>query len=98
MRVGVRRDRDVALTDLFADTRPRHPARMEEADPSVSQIVRTEERHPRRPAGLRDRGAEGVRARVREQAPFGVTVLTRTDLLLDSVGEDRVRLDPQGAP
>jgi hypothetical protein len=45
VRVRVRGDGKVALADLLADSRPRHPAEVEQADPPVAQVVRREGGH-----------------------------------------------------
>jgi hypothetical protein len=44
----------VTLPDEFADPRPRDAAQVQQANPSVSKIVRREERNSRRLASLPD--------------------------------------------
>jgi hypothetical protein len=43
--VRVRRDSEVALSDEFSDSRPRHTAKVEKTDPPVPEVVRRERRN-----------------------------------------------------
>jgi GNAT superfamily N-acetyltransferase len=55
VRVRVRGDSEVTLSDELSDLRPGHPARLEETDPPVSEVVRGEDGDARRLTCLLDR-------------------------------------------
>jgi len=96
--VGVGGDAEVALADELADARPRHPAQVQQADAAVAEVVRRPERDRGRATGLRDRGAQGVGAGVREEPSLRVAVITRAELGLERLGDDRVEFNPERLP
>jgi hypothetical protein len=62
MGIRVRCHRQVPLADELANPGPRNAAQMQEADPSMPQIMRAEERNAGGSACLCDRGAKRVGA------------------------------------
>jgi hypothetical protein len=64
----------------------------------VAEVVRRPERDRGRATGLRDRGAQGVGAGVREEPSLRVAVITRAELGLERLGDDRVEFNPERLP
>lgn len=75
VRVAIGGDREVALTDPRADLRPPLAVVVEQADSSVSKVVRTERRHAGITAGASDRHSEVVGASDREQGRRQIAIL-----------------------
>jgi hypothetical protein len=95
VRIGVAGHLEAALPDELADSRPRNSAQVQERDPPVPEVVRTEQRDTSSPAGLRDRGAKRIGARAGEETRVRGAILARAELAFESLRERGVELDPK---
>ena len=87
VRVGVRRDAQLALSDETADLGPGAALSMEERDAPVSQVMRREGRDSGGFAGPSDCGAEAIRANSGEKRCGWIAVFARLERRFDCVGE-----------
>jgi hypothetical protein len=90
MRVGVRGDAQLALTDEPADFRPGPSLPVTQTDPAVPQIVRAERRHGSGLAGASNRRSEPIGRGAGEKRCVWVAILPRRQRRLDRLSE-RVR-------
>jgi len=67
VRVRVGRQRELPLTDEPGDLGPGAALCVQQRDPSVSQVMWAEHRHPGVLAGASDRGAERVRVSLEDR-------------------------------
>ena len=67
--VRVRGRREVALPDVLPDPRPRRSAKVKQADPTMTKVMRAERRHASCGARASDRGAEAVTTETLEHTP-----------------------------